>query len=97
MKVLGAVSSEGGEIVMELKDVDASIGSFAEVTGIRLVGNNHKEEVFKLLDRAWMSNLVKDIVFDAVKRMDEASFLTWLSGADVPEVLKDAINEIFED
>lgn len=97
VKVLGAVSSEGDKIVMELKDVDASKGSFAEVTGIRLVGNNHKEEVFKLLDRAWISNLVKDMVFGALSRMNDTDFLTWLSGADISEVLKDAITEIFED
>ncbi len=97
VKVLGAVSSEGEEIVIELKDVDASKGSFAEVTGIKLVGNDHKAEVFKLLDRAWISNMVKDMIFDALGRMNDADFLTWLSGADVSEVLKDAIEEIFED
>ncbi len=97
VKVLGAVSSEGEEIVIELKDVDASKGSFAEVTGIKLVGNDHKAEVFKLLDRAWISNMVKDMVFDALGRMNDADFLTWLSGADVSETLKDAIEEIFED
>ncbi len=97
VRVLGAVSSEGEEIAFELKDVDASKGSFAEISGIKLAGNDHKSEVFKLLDRAWISNMVKDRVYDALNRMDDAGFLSWLSGADVSETLKDAIEEIFED
>ncbi len=95
--VLGAVSQKGEKIVMELRDVDVSKGSFAEVKNIRLCGNDHREEVFKLLDRAWISNNVKDMVYGAVSAMDDADFLAWLSGADVSEALKDAIEEIFED
>ena len=82
---------------MELRDVDVSKGSFAEVKNIRLCGNDHREEVFKLLDRAWISNNVKDMNYGAVSTMDDADFLAWLSGADVSETLKYAIEEIFED
>jgi hypothetical protein len=37
------------------------------------------------------------MVFGALSRMNDTDFLAWLSGADISEVLKDAIEEIFED
>ncbi|MCR5324070.1 MAG: glycoside hydrolase family 31 protein [Lachnospiraceae bacterium] len=68
------------------------------VNGLKKAGNDKKSETVELLDRAWTVMEYKEKVFNelitAGKDNDEA-FLCRLDGLDVPELLKDAIREIF--
>ena len=50
--------------------------------------------LFELLDRAWISMLLKEKVYGGFRDATSSEeYLLWLSEADAPEKLKDAIRE----
>ncbi len=56
--------------------------------------NHIERKVFELLDRAWIPMLLKEKIYDGFKKAgSNEDFLKWLSEADAPEKLKDAIRE----
>ena len=56
--------------------------------------NDCKKRVFELLDEAWISNSKKEEIYSLLT--ESSDFETSLSGADLPEIIKDAIREITE-
>ena len=77
--------------------IDPQKGANAVISGIEMAENDHIKEVFNILERAWIENRVKDLVYNAVTSLTDEQFLKWLKGADISETLKDAITEVFED
>ena len=67
-----------------------------EITGICEASNDIERRVFEILDRSWCENNKKERCFDALKAGSTEDFLEFVSGADLNEVLKDALREIAE-
>lgn len=72
-------------------------GITIRIEGITLAGNDHKNQVFEILEYAWIDSLIKDIVNNALNRFDDEEFLCWLKEADISETLKDIISEVYSD
>ncbi len=74
--------------ITELRDV--------RLTGIVPAENDIVSRVFEVIERSWCDTLVKESIFDRIKKDSEKdSFLSWLRCQDVDENLKDAISEAF--
>ncbi|MBQ7615434.1 MAG: DUF5110 domain-containing protein [Butyrivibrio sp.] len=74
--------------ITELRDV--------RLTGIVPAENDIVSRVFEVIERSWCDTLVKERIFDRIKKDSEKdSFLSWLRCQDVDENLKDAISEAF--
>lgn len=80
-----------------LGSVASCSGENLRVDGIVLAGNDHKKQVFDIIEYAWMDNLEKDIINNALLRYDDEEFLDWLKEADISEMLKDVISEVYCD
>ncbi|WP_024866900.1 glycoside hydrolase family 31 protein [Butyrivibrio sp. FCS014] len=84
-------------ITLKVSGVESAEGAKVTVTGLRPAGNDHKKQVFDILDYAWIDIITKDWVGDALNRFDDEGFLEWLEEADLSETLKDAIREVYCD
>ncbi len=66
--------------------------------GFEAAGNNHQDEVFKLLDVCWKMEIdMKDLILGHLNTLSDEEFLKWLAGTDVTETIKDAITEVYSD
>ncbi|MBP5304806.1 MAG: DUF5110 domain-containing protein, partial [Lachnospiraceae bacterium] len=91
---------DGRKHILKLyfKNIDVNEGLKIKVSGISLAENDKKEEVIELLDRAWIEMETKDRVFWALIENEDSgdrAFLNRLSQLDIPENLKDAIEELY--
>ncbi|MBE5826060.1 MAG: DUF5110 domain-containing protein [Butyrivibrio sp.] len=84
-------------ITLKVSGVEPSEGAKVTVTGLRPAINDHKKQVFDILDYAWIDIITKDRVGGALNRLDDEEFLEWLGEADLSEILKDAIREVYCD
>lgn len=82
---------------ISVENVDVKDEIIINLEGISLAHNDHKKQVFEILDHAWMDNLSKDIVYGVLKSHTDEEFLCWLREADISEILKDAILEVYCD
>ncbi|WP_442856393.1 TIM-barrel domain-containing protein [Butyrivibrio sp. WCE2006] len=76
-------------------EVETKEGAGVTISGIKLSSNDHKKQVFDIVEFAWIEIITKDKINDALNRYDDEGFLTWLNEADISETLKDAIREIY--
>lgn len=66
--------------------------------GFEAAGNNHQDEVFKILDVCWKMEIdMKDMILEHLNVLSDEEFLKWLAGTDVAETIKDAITEVYSD
>ena len=80
-----------------LTEIPVEEGFNIHITGIKLAENDRKAETVELLDRAWTVMEYKDKVFgELMNASSDDEFLKRLSGLAIPELLKDAIREIFD-
>jgi alpha-glucosidase (family GH31 glycosyl hydrolase) len=82
---------------IEAFGVKADSGITVTIENVLLSGNDHQKEVFDILERAYIEINKKDMIFNAVSSMSPVEFLDWLKTADVADILKDALMEVFED
>ena len=62
--------------------------------GVTSTENDVEKLLFEVLDRAWIPMLLKEKIYGAYREAaSNEDFLKWLSEADAPETLKDAIRE----
>ena len=62
--------------------------------GLIAAENDTEKLLFEILDRAWIPMLLKEKIYCGFKNAgSNEDFLKWLSEADAPETLKDAIRE----
>ncbi len=81
-------------LVCSLPAAESSESRAIIVKNVTLVENDYRALVFEILDRAWITTREKDDVYGRLQSLDKAEFAVWLRGADVPEKLKDAIEEV---
>ena len=65
------------------------------IAGLKPAANDHKKQVFEILEKARIETLVKENVYREICEADsDAVFLRRLSAMNIPESLKDAIREV---
>ena len=64
------------------------------IKNVTLRDNNYKDLVFEIIDRAWITTMDKDVVYNRLCSLEKDEFASWLRGAGVSEKLKDAIEEV---
>lgn len=65
------------------------------ISGIKLAENDKRKQVFDILERARIETSVKEAVYMKICETDnDADFIRSLSAMNIPETLKDAIEEV---
>lgn len=81
-------------ISVDLPEGDVYFDREVIFEGISSAENDTEKLLFELLDRAWIPMLLKEKIHNGFKTAaSNEDFLKWLSQADAPETLKDAIRE----
>ncbi len=84
----------GKATVIEIPETKVTEPVVVELENVELIQNDYKTLTFEILDRAWISNIDKDRVYDKLQTYEKADFANWLTTADISENLKSAICEI---
>ena len=84
----------GKATVIEIPETEVTEPVVVELENVELIQNDYKTLTFEILDRAWISNIDKDRVYDKLQTYEKADFAKWLTTADIAENLKSAIREI---
>ena len=105
--VLNCIKAAGGEIskisydsarrilTVSIMNVRSAQGAKLEIQGLKLAQNDYRKLVFDILEKSWITMVVKDSIYNALMSKNTEDFLSCLKGADVSENLKDAIFEVF--
>jgi hypothetical protein len=65
------------------------------ISGLKRAANDHKKQVFEILERARIETLIKENIYREICEADsDAVFLRRLSAMNIPESLKDAVREV---
>ena len=64
--------------------------------GLSQACNDFRSEVFRLMDEAWCSTLLKEQVFDHARDASPEAFAAYLAGADIPPIFREALEELLD-
>ncbi len=86
-------------VKVQLAAASVQEGVRVVLQGFAPAANDHRQQVFRILDEAWIENMTKDRVYWSMMRTgDPVVFVKdILPTLDIDETLKDAIREVFED
>jgi alpha-glucosidase (family GH31 glycosyl hydrolase) len=84
----------GKSTIVEIPSVNTDSGLTIELSGVELTSNDYRKFTFEILDRAWISTVHKDLIYNKLQTLSKEAFASWLKDADVSEELKRAIEEV---
>ncbi len=84
-------------LTLKLDEVITAEGTEIDISGIVFAENDHKKQVFDIVEFAWIGIVTKDVINNALQSMNDDEFLKWVTESDISEKLKDAIREVYSD
>ncbi len=80
---------------VHVPDVATADGITVKADNIKLAANDHRKQVFDILEYGWFDIADKDIIFGKLSELTDEEFLKWLAGSGQSGRLIDAIYEVY--
>ena len=83
-------------LTIRISDISSEDGARISIKNVGIADNDYKEQIFGILENAWIETVQKDEIFNAMMDMTKKDFTSYIREAEVCEILKDAIFEILD-